>query len=530
MLLKKNIAVFLQIFVLTCFPSVEAHAQQEGESSGAQFITEAAAPSASIAELETLAQAKAVLSPTLQNPASPPEATAPIQTEAAQATVVPAGPLLASASIGAGDEANEIVDLTKKLLLREIDLERYYLRYRIYGNEEPKSRRTRFFLFQQGAAGAFLGSNIVNTIETAKHFRSPEAVSGRVFARSNRTGVTGSVLGMGSSSLELLSNGVVAIKNKIRKHDPTTARDSVLERLKEIDEIAAQRDVLVARNVASSAHEMYVTEGEVLKAFRDWCVYEFADVFADIKSNQSSNNVFYALDIGAYSTSLASYLLGLRSSKRPHLAFPALHCGFVSDSLFTAEAPATAFANTWLYKYHWASLAKRLHQEPKDTEVDAKRLMHKLEGLAAGADEEALSQVGSITSRLAIYSYWSTRYDKFIDRRIGEIRRQSRIALQGIVSGPLLGVAGLSQDVFNAIGLYKYKNNPFAQNSLAFCGAATSTVSSVASFGLTSYWFADQLKHDHAYERCKLLPEMLMQDRIKTLAVLEEMLKEEKPE
>jgi len=421
-------------------------------------------------------------------------------------------------------DSAEILELTNKLLFQELDLERFYVKYRIYGNEEPKTRRVRFFALQQAAGGAFLGSNIANTIETAKHFRSPGAVSSRVFTRSGRTGLVGSVLGMSSSSLELASNGYVAVSNKIKGHDPGTARKTVQSRLKTIDDLSKRRDELVAKNKDSAAYELYVEEGLVLKTFRDWCVYEFTDVYSDIKSNQSSNNVFYALDIGAYAVSLASYTLGLESTKHEKLVYPALDTGFVSDALFTAEAPMTVIANKRLYNFYWTRLARQLNEKPMDAEEDAKKQMYKLESLAAYADESTKPLFGNIASRLAIYSFWSVRYDKYIDKRQGEIRRQSRIALQSEVSGPLLGLSGLTQDTCNAVGLYGAKSQPFMSNALAFSGACTSTVGSAASVGLSGWWFADQVRHDRNYKRVKVLPEMLLEDRLRTLAILEEML------
>lgn len=431
-----------------------------------------------------------------------------------------------AASAKYDEVSDEIIDLTNKLLLEEIDMERYYLQYRIYGNAEPKTRRLRYFMFQQAAGCAFLSSNIVNMYETAKHFRTPEEVSSKVFTRSNRTGLTACTLGVGSSSLELCSNGWIAAKNIIKKHDPATARRVVKKKLEEIDALAAKRDSLVENNKDHPAYQAFVTEGKLLKSFRDWCVYEFTDVYADIRSNQPSTNVFYMMDIGAYSMSMASYILALQTTRKPDLVYPSLHTGMVSNGLFTLEAPLTTLANAKLYKYHFNRLSKDLKETPIDTEEDAKKLMLKLESQAAHLDEETLEHLGAIASRLSIYSYWSTRYDKFIDRRLVEIRRQSRIALQGNVSGPLIGATSLAQDTFNAIALYKCKNNPYAANALAFAGAAATTCSSAASVGLSGWWFVDQLRHDKQYEKARLLPEMLLEDRLKTLLVLEEMLDE----
>lgn len=445
------------------------------------------------------------------------------QTADSEPTAPIKAPLAASAIVDGSAETAKIIDLTNQLLLKEIDLERYYIKYRITGNKEPKWRRTRFFLSQQVAAGTNFGANIVNTIETAKHFQTPTKVSSRVFTNSNRTGLTGTVFGASSSALELCSNGMLAIKNKIHGDDPATAKKNVIARLKEIDELTAERDAAVAEVTNRPAYPLYITEGKLLKSFRDWCVYEFTDVYSDIQSNKSTN-VFYALDVGAYSTAFATNILGLKALHKPDLAYSALKCGFVSDALFFVEAPATTIASTQLNKYYRSKISKQLKTLAQDPEDDTKKLMINLEGMTACADEVTQSQLGPIASRLAIYSYWSTRYDKFIDKRQSDMRHQSKIALQSNLVGPLLGIAGLSQDTVNAVGLYRCRDNPFGQNSLAFAGAATGTCASAASVGLSTFWFVDQLKHDREYTRFKLMPEMLLEERLDTLTVLEKML------
>lgn len=420
--------------------------------------------------------------------------------------------------------AQEILDLTNQLLFKEIDLERFYLRYRMWGTQEPKYRRLRFFLLQQSAAGGFLASNIINMVETAKHFDTPEETSSKVLANSCTIGEVASIMGGSASALELGSDCFTALKNKLKKRDPGSQKRSVVERLKEIDELAARRNALVEQSRDSASYELYIAEGNVLKSFRDWCVYEFMDVYADVKSYHSSCNVFYVLDVAAYSTSWVAYQLAVRAFKHQGLAYPALHNGFVSDSLFTVEAPAYAASAKLLYNHYYKKIAKQLNEKPKNTEDEAKLHMYKLESLAANADDTTLSTIGPIATRLAVYDFWSTRYDKYISTRMSDVRRLNQIALQSTVTGPLLGATGLTQDAVNAVGLYGWKNNKFMPNALAFAGATTTACGSAASIGLTGWWFIDQLRHERHEQHMKVLPLELLEQRIRTLETLEDML------
>ncbi len=428
-----------------------------------------------------------------------------------------------SAQTTAEANAEAIVSLTNQLLVKEIDLEHYYLQYRLDASKEPSTRRLRFFILQQAATGGFVASSIINTAEPAKHFKSPEQASTKVYKRSMRIGAISSVLGAASSGLELCSNSGIALKNKWHGEDPASACRTVIERLREIDELFSRRELLVQAIHDRQRYDICQAETKVLKSFRDWCVYEFADVYADTKSYQSSNNVFYAIDTGAYITSFASYIFTLKSFGRARFAYPGLYNGFVSDSMFTVEAPASAVAYSWLYKMAWNKVVKQLKENPVDVEPNAKKQMVQLEALVANAEDATLSLTGPTASRLAIYSFWSSRYDKFIDRRMKNMRRLSRLALQSEISGPLIASTGLAADVEYASALYGYKANPFMQNALYFAGSAALTCGTAASLGLSGWWFIDDLRNTSASRRDHTLPEQLLQDRLRTLDLLKQM-------
>ncbi len=420
--------------------------------------------------------------------------------------------------------AGAIIELTNQLLLKEIELERYYIQYRITGSKEPKYRRLRFFLLQQTAGSAALASNLINLIESGEHLSTPDNVSQAVFKGSSRLGLTSTVVGGSASAIELGANGAIALKNKCNHNDPATARRTVMQCLGAIDRLADRRDDLIRQFHAGQAHDMFVEEGRLLKTFRNWCVYEFVDVYSDIKSYQGSANVFYAVDIAAYATSYASYLIALKSFNNPRLAASSVHHGAVCDSLFVVEAPTTTYAYNRLYNYYWKRISRDLNENPKDAEDNAKVEMVKLERLAAMADDSELQFLGHIASRLAVYAFWSTRYDKYIDKRMGDMRRIAKIALQSNLSGPLLGLTGLTADVENEFGVYRYRNNTYMQNALVFAGSVTSAVGGVASVGLTGWWFADELTHQRDSKQRNILPEQLLKERLRTLDVLVEMM------
>jgi hypothetical protein len=126
---------------------------------------------------------------------------------------------------------------------------------------------------------------------------------------------------------------ILRIKHIRNGTSPGAAVKNVVARIKEIDAMMAERDALMKKNPDLLSISVCQAEGRVLKSFRDWCLSEFADVYADVKSTQASFNVYYILDIAADSAYTASQLLAIKSLTRPELGNASANTGMVGDTL-----------------------------------------------------------------------------------------------------------------------------------------------------------------------------------------------------
>ncbi len=205
------------------------------------------------------------------------------------------------------DEEKEIDSLTNLILRKEIDLERYYLQYRVYGTKEPKTRRIRYFGLQVAGAATGLASQIGFDKLFYRQRRNLELGQDTLGKNALKVGIVATALDGGSSLIELSSNTCLAIKNIREKKSPGAAVKEVIGRVKEIDALAAQRKELIDKFPDSDLSRVYKAEGRVLKCFRDWCLSEFADVYSDVKALQSSYNIYYVLDIISDISCVSSY-------------------------------------------------------------------------------------------------------------------------------------------------------------------------------------------------------------------------------
>lgn len=482
-------------------------------------------------------------------------------------------------------EEQRIEDLTTEILHKEIDLERFYLQYRILGTKEPRYRRLRYFLMQVASASCTLGSNIKFTQLAKQGLKAPgvtafglgdadpdgdttdttqsreaspgaseqqtldwqganlkssasqsgqasmqtaassklEADTTNVLRQSIILGMVGILLDAGSSVVELSSNAYTALHNQKTGCSPAAAIRTVVARIKEIDQLSKERDSIIESNPALPAIAINKAESRVLKSFRDWCLSEFADIYADVKSTQSSSNVYYVLDIVSDSLYLASALIGIKSLTpgKANLGGPAINTAIVGDCFGIISAPASTIAGNRLWTYWRNKLKSKLKEELNDKQDEFKEAMFKLERELASSDISVLAATASVNNRVSAYLLWSARSDRYIDQQLTESRHQSRVALQGELSGPFISGTYLAQDILANIAFYRYPNNIRRGSSLAYAGSIGSVAGSGTSLALTNWNLLSELIHRRKLHKQNALPEDLLDERLRTLNALD---------
>lgn len=413
---------------------------------------------------------------------------------------------------------------TVQILLKEIELERFYNQYRLFASKDPKYRYLRYFLLQQAAAGLTLGSYIGSCSELGQNLTTPDRISRQVIDSTTKAGLIGVYLQGGSSAIELASNVATTIKHKVKKTDPKSAAKNVRDRLQAIDALSAQRNELIERLPNKEGIELLKAEGRILKYFRDWCLSEFADVYADAKSYQTGNNVYYVLDITSASLYAASYLVALRAVDKPHLFGPSAIVGIVGDGFGIVSAPFSSWSYNILYKYYRKRLGKNLKEKIYDPEEIAKNEILSLRAKVQKSNALSPKHLSHIHERLSMIDFWSCDYDDYITKTTEEDRRFSKVALQSNISGPLISGAFLAQDIMSLVAANSLKNNLMKSTTVGFISTVPPLAASGFSLLLTSYWGADELIHHYKLKKKNATPDQLVKRRFGTLSQMENQL------
>ena len=422
------------------------------------------------------------------------------------------------------DAAITAVDkISTVILLQEIDLERFYTSYRIVGSKEPNWRHARYFWAQEAAASLFVASQTIGMVEAAKGLHNPDGSSVRALKNSSVCGLIATVLEGGSSGLELASNATAAAKHRKLKTDPESARRIFVERLKAVDALINERNQILTLSGTSKALPRLDLEGRVLKFFRDRCLYEFADLYADVHSYQSSNNVYYVIDVAGCSLFVASYVLGLVGFSRPDLNGPSYISAIAADGPFIVSAQASVYAYNKIYKHYYDKLSKQVGETLYDAEPKAEASVRDLEKVLGSTTSTGAPD--DVVTRIGIYKKWAGNYDQFIEKREVELRRMSKVSRQSEIMGPLLGGCFLEADIIGTNASYHLTHNPRAANGNAFAGLVPTVVSTVASAATTAGYFIDDELHARKLKREGALPSELLDKRMTVLKGLEDTLK-----
>lgn len=426
-------------------------------------------------------------------------------------------------------DSTSIDKLTDQILLKGLALERAYLKYKIIASREPKLRALRYFLGQQASLGLFLGGDITGIYETGKNLRTPENISIKILKGGLRTELVGSIIGGASSATEICSNGFVAWRNKKHKDDPASAKLGTKAALYEINNLLAKRACLVSEQKNSPAYEIYESEGQLLENYRDWYIYEFAKIYADVKSYQTSANVYYFLNTAANSIFSAAAYLAIRSFQKPGLISPSIVTSLAGDGPAIISAPASEIAKRLLYRHYFKNTYKtleetKLREQVYDVESASINILERLHNDVSHASDQALAQAGAIKQRLAAYDLWDQRYDEYIEQEARQLRRYNKIALQSIIFGPLISGTLLAQDLTGVAAYYGNKRHPKTANNLACAGFVTAGCGAAFGLSVTTLYYLDEILNKQKLKSTGNLPEQLVRKRLKTLDEIETMI------
>ncbi|MFA6209258.1 MAG: hypothetical protein WCT03_19200 [Candidatus Obscuribacterales bacterium] len=417
-------------------------------------------------------------------------------------------------------EEQQYSQLTKQILLAGIELERFSLNFRLESAKQPRFRKLRYFLAQETAAATGLGFEIAFMEQAKKGRRRPLQVSKPVLHGALATAMTGAIIGGSGSCLELSSNMLQAIKNKRHGFDFKTANKFVVAKLKEIDQLLAQREALVAAHPDYPGYQAAVLEGKILKELRNCFIAEYSDFNADTKGYITYQNVFYLLNASYSAVQAAGAWAGYRGVTKPAYNGPANVLFVVSGAMAMVTPIISTAAGKYARKRAYETIESQIGEKPKFDEHAFSTQGKELREILKSVNGTVISSMPG-TDRLAVYTDAATLFKKQLDSETTVMRRNEKVALQNNVLAPVIGAQLMTQGIFGCIGSYRYNLQPRKQLSMFYRGAIVGTVgTSMATVG-NAVSLLSTLSYEHRLSREKKLPAQLIKARLEHLEEVE---------
>jgi len=418
------------------------------------------------------------------------------------------------------DFSQQYTALTKKILLSGIELERFSLNYRMESARQPRFRKLRYFLAQEAGASCGLAFEITGIDQFGTGRRHPLQINQRALRNSLKAAMTGSIIAGSGSCLELAFNALQAVKNKRHGFDSASANRYVVSKLKQIDELLAQRDALVAAHTDHPAYERAVLEGKILKEMRGAFVNEYAHFNANSRSYLAFQNLFFLLNAGFNAVGATAAGLAARALTHPNLNGPANILFIVSGGLASIAPWLSTAAKVLMRKHATAVLTRQLNEKPEFNLTEFAALRKILEEHLPGAEGSLIPSLRA-TQRLALYTESNDLFRKQLDSETKTMRHLEKIALETSFLGPAIGGALMTQGILGTVGFYKYRVRIRKQLNLFFYGSTTGCVGTSMAVVGNAAWFLASLSYEHHLSKQKRLPAQLIKERLEHIDELE---------
>jgi hypothetical protein len=419
-----------------------------------------------------------------------------------------------------GSIKQEYARLTKKILLSGIELERFSLNFRLESAKQPKFRRLRYFATQEAGAGCGLAFEIIADDQFGKGRRRPLQVSKPALHGALATVTTGSIIASAGSCLELGSNMLQSFKNKRHGYDFKAANKYVVSKLKQIDELLAQREALVAAHPDFPGQERAVIEGRILQDMRSSFLNEYSHFNADTKSYLALQNTFFFLNAVYNAVGAVGAGVAYKAVATPHLNGTANILFIASGGMASVAPMLSSLVAKLVRKEALDSLAKDLKEKPNFDAAAFAVHCKALEDLPPIGEGSVISTVPA-TQRLAIYTQSNDLFHKQLENETKTMRKLEKVAIQTSLLGPIIGSQLMTQGILGTYGYYHYPIQPRKQLNQFYYGAVVGTVgTSMAVVGNVA-WLLSSMSYVHRLEKKKQLPTQLIHERLNHLDEIE---------
>jgi hypothetical protein len=453
-----------------------------------------------------------------------------LSTLAASLLLVTARPAYSiSVETNSRGEANTIAlaDISKQILLKSIELNRFSLQYRLEADKQPKTRIWRYPLSQEVAPSGYITADVIGISQYGSHWSNPEAVSEPSLRSGYITSLIGSSVSGAGSGLEFTATVLRAIENKKKGYDPIGSERRFLTGLKELDVLIDKRDSIASSYSDGDTRQMLFLEGSIIRRLRNYQVAEFLTFHQDMTGYLAYEGAYYLFDVATRALGVSSSICSIRGTYDTRYLGPASILFTLQGAGVMISPLAATFVGYLTKRHNRHRLLRKLNEQICINSTALEDDLQKLQALRKEASPQTMTSVGKLSKRLFLYTIEGYLFQTALDQETKQVRIRNKVAIQSNIFGPLIGSTSIAQGILKMIAYYDYRRPPTTFHKLcvaghlSYAGSLIGLPGASASLGITGFMLGNSLLHNHKLAKEGHLPKQLLEKRLAYLDELE---------
>lgn len=409
--------------------------------------------------------------------------------------------------LGRGELDRRFEETDRAITLELIKLAKFNIHFHLDANRHQVWRQFSYpILREAGTAGSF-AATIIDLRQQAIGLDKPFRISRNQLKNAVTCGIVGNAISGGASALELAQNSWEMLRANEKGYSAARSLAFVKEVAENTDRLLKVRDQLVSAEQLPERRRVEAVETQLIRRIRQQLLFEFGTWSCHSRDQAWRENTFYTLDSLQNFTRMSAGIITMKAFGHPQLARGAVICALVGNSVATINPIFRDFVGFTVRKHQERKIASEIPFERPAQSAELDQLQQKL----------ALRPERSWLWKLAALTYRTENMDIELNREIKEIERYRRVAQQQSISGPLIGLTGVTSSTLATVAVYGYAKEPKTAIRLGFAGRNTQLVGvSYALLNTPTVMIYGQIRKHRLRKRGEL-PDQILAERLKRL-------------
>lgn len=396
----------------------------------------------------------------------------------------------------------------RALFLELVKMAKFNLHFHLEANRHQKWRGFSYPVARETGTALTFAATLIDLRQQARGLSNPARISRNELKNALACGITGNAISGSASSLELLQNTWVMLKEKEKGHSPASSLTFIENIVAETDRLLEIRAQLEQEEPSEQRRKVIDLETKLIQRIRQQLLFEFGTWSCHSRDQAWRENTFYSIDALQNFMRMSAGIMALKAFKHPQLARSSVIWALVSNSLATVNPIVRNYAGLAIRKHQKRKIAKAIpFERPSVTSTELDDLQQQL---SLETNQDWLRKVSTL-------NYRTEKLDTELDRETKDIERYRQIAQQQSISGPLIGLTGVASSTLATVAVFGYRHDINTANKLGFSGRITQGTGQAYALINTPYTILKGTIRNRRLSRRGELPSQILQERLKRL-------------